>query len=75
METASRRPWENGTSQAQTLPSISTLTSKLPPPGERQHPDLSINPPQRDSGTWMSNNSASMVFGFRLEKTQLLTYL
>jgi len=58
METTSHRPWENGTSQSQTLPSISTLTSKLPPPGERQHPDLSINPPQRDSGAWMSNNSA-----------------
>lgn len=65
MATTSRRPWEHGTpnAQAQTLPSISTLTSKLPPPGERQHPDLTINPPQRDSGAWMSNNGASKTSG------------
>ena len=60
-QNGSHRPWEPmaPASQQQTLPSISTLTSKLPPPVDRAHPDLSINPPQRDSGAWMSNNNSA----------------
>ncbi|RMZ76111.1 hypothetical protein DV738_g5079, partial [Chaetothyriales sp. CBS 135597] len=61
METTSHRPWETTSQhvqhQTQTLPSISTLTSKLPLPPERGASDLTTNPPQRDSGSWMSNTA------------------
>jgi hypothetical protein len=67
METTSHRPWETTSPMfhqphtTQTLPSISTLTSKLPPQSNERAPaDLSINPPQRDSGTWMSGSACEL---------------
>ncbi len=60
METTSHRPWESNPhpvlpQTTQTLPPIASLTSKLPmQPGGRAHADLSIHPPQRDSGSWMT---------------------
>jgi hypothetical protein len=67
MDTTSHRPWETTSATSlprpgtQTLPSISALTSKIPPPpsAERGSVDLSINPPPRDSGAWMSNNACT----------------
>ncbi|KIV95479.1 hypothetical protein PV10_03132 [Exophiala mesophila] len=64
--TTSHRPWEATSPTAlpqttQTLPSIASLTSKLPPqPADRNRLDLSIPPPpQRDSGSWMPSGTLS----------------
>ncbi|EXJ77930.1 hypothetical protein A1O3_09089 [Capronia epimyces CBS 606.96] len=65
METTSRRPWETNLPPSlpqttQTLPSIASLTSKLPAPlADRGQSDLSIHPPQRDSGSWMTPGSSA----------------
>ncbi|KIW92429.1 uncharacterized protein Z519_07413 [Cladophialophora bantiana CBS 173.52] len=62
METTSHRPWESNPppSLPQTLPSIASLTSKLPAqPLDRAPSDLSIHPPQRDSGSWMTPGTLS----------------
>ncbi|KIW41811.1 hypothetical protein, variant 1 [Exophiala oligosperma] len=67
METTSHRPWETNPTHSipqttQTLPSIASLTSKLPvQPIDRPSPDLSILPPQRDSGSWMTPGTRSSV--------------
>jgi len=63
MDATSHRPWETNPSPTipqttQTLPSIASLTAKLPQqPHERGPTDLSIIPPQRDSGGWMPSNT------------------
>ncbi|KAL2444742.1 Basic helix-loop-helix transcription factor devR [Exophiala dermatitidis] len=78
METTSRRPWETQLPPSlpqttQTLPSIASLTSKLPAPlPERAPSDLSINPPQRDSGSWMTPGTLS---GSSAHSTNSMPYL
>ncbi|KIX01369.1 uncharacterized protein Z518_09094 [Rhinocladiella mackenziei CBS 650.93] len=65
METTSHRPWETNPPPSlpqttQTLPSIASLTAKLPAqPIDRAPSDLSIHPPQRDSGSWMTPGALS----------------